>query len=182
MVRARRADVDVLVGYLDHGTPLLSDLDSQDAIVVPLLLSSGFHVHSDIPAAARNARVAAAVGPDRVIASILVDRLRESGWTESLPVVLAATGSADPQSNADVRSAADMLAVELGVPVAAAFVAGGEPPLADVRAVAVASYLLAPGHFAETIAGCGAAVVSAPIGADPRLVDVICARYDAELD
>jgi len=180
-VRDRRPGTEVHVGYLDHGSPLLTDLNTRDAVVVPLLLSSGFHVHADIPTAAPGASIAGAVGPDTALAAAIADRLREAGWSGETPVVLAATGSADPQSNADVRTAADQLAAELGVAVTAAFVSGGKPALADSGAAAVASYLIAPGHFADEIASCGAAIVSAPIGVDPRVADVICARYDAQL-
>jgi len=182
LVRARRPEVDVRIGYLDHGTPLLAGLDTRDTVVVPLLLSSGFHVHSDIPTAALGARLAVAVGPDVALAAAIADRLRDAGWSGETPVVLAATGSADPRSNADVRIAADQLGAELGVAVSAAFVSGGEPALDDCDAAAVASYLLSPGHFADEIAGCGVAIISAPIGADPRVADVICARYDAQLN
>jgi hypothetical protein len=54
---------------------------------------------------------------------------------------------------------------------------GSEP----LHGEAVASYLLAPGHFADLVAGCDAPVVSAPIGADPRVAEVAMSRYDAAL-
>ena len=169
------------VGYLDHGVPLLADLDSRDAVVVPLLLSSGFHVHTDIPTAAPRALITTAVGPDPVLAAVLADRLRGAGWTDEQPVVLAAAGSADPRSIADAQTAAEQLGAVIGVNVPAAFVAAGDPALANTSAAAVASYVLSPGHFADEMAACGAAVVSAPIGADPRVAEVIVERYDARL-
>jgi sirohydrochlorin ferrochelatase len=94
-------------------------------------------------------------------------------------VVLAAPGSADPSAIGDVETAAAQLAGILDVPVSAAYVSAGAPALTEVTAVAVASYVLAPGHFAAQIAACGAAIVSAPIGADPRVAELILARYDA---
>ncbi len=49
------------------------------------------------------------------------------------------------------------------------------------RRVVVASYLLAPGLFADRIAtaarAAGAAVVSAPLGAAPEVADVLLDRY-----
>ena len=48
-------------------------------------------------------------------------------------------------------------------------------------AVAVASYLLAPGVFQQRLEQAGADVVSGPIGADPRVVEVVLARYRAAL-
>jgi sirohydrochlorin ferrochelatase len=41
----------------------------------------------------------------------------------------------------------------------------------------VASWLLAPGLFQRSLAEAGADVVAAPIGAHPRLVDLILRRY-----
>jgi sirohydrochlorin ferrochelatase len=167
----------VQIGYLDHGTPLLAEVDTVGAIVVPLLLSTGFHVKSDIPAAAPDATITAAVGPDPLLAAAVADRLREAGWREPTPIVLAATGSADPQSIGEVEAAATQLAAMLGVEVKAAFISGGGPRLTAGPADAVASYLLASGHFADEIAGCGAGIVSAPIGADPRVAEIILRRY-----
>jgi sirohydrochlorin ferrochelatase len=180
LVRIRRPDTAVQVGYLDHNAPRLADLDTRDAVVVPLLLSTGFHVRVDIPTAAPHAVLATAVGPDPALAAVLADRLREAGWNREEPVVLAAAGSADEQSNADVRAAAQQLGDALGLSVGVAFVSGGTPSLGDIDAAAVASYVLAAGHFAAQIAGHDA-IISAPIGADPRVADVICSRYDAKL-
>lgn len=176
-----RPDMDVAVGYLDHNTPRLADLPTEGAVVVPMLLARGYHLDVDIPAAAPGATVADPIGPDPVIAQILADRMTDAGWPEAAPVVLAAAGSSDPRGVADVRVAAEQLGAVLRVEVTPAFAGTGEPALADLEPAAVASYLLAPGHFADVIAGCGAAVVSAPIGADPRLADLVLARYDDAL-
>jgi sirohydrochlorin ferrochelatase len=45
--------------------------------------------------------------------------------------------------------------------------------------VAVASYLLAPGLFADRLAGAGADVTSAPLGDAPEVAGLVLARYDA---
>lgn len=182
-LRASRPSLDVAAGYLDHGPPHLPDVAARGSVVVPLLLSNGFHVSADIPAQAPGCRVTRAAGPDRRLTGVLVDRLREAGRTDGQDVVLAAAGSADPVALDDVRQAAGWLAEALGVAVTAAFAAAGEPRLADLRlgdhpSVAVASYLLAPGRFAEVIAGCGAAVVSAPVGPAPQLAEILLDRYD----
>jgi sirohydrochlorin ferrochelatase len=47
--------------------------------------------------------------------------------------------------------------------------------------VALASYLLAPGHFESLAREAGADLVSAPLGADPRLVEIALERFDAAL-
>jgi sirohydrochlorin ferrochelatase len=93
--------------------------------------------------------------------------------------VLAAAGSADPGALADVHRTANHLSDELGAVVIPGFLGSGEPRLADTGAAAVASYLLAPGHFADQVAGCGAPIVAAPMGADPVIAAIILDRYDA---
>ena len=45
--------------------------------------------------------------------------------------------------------------------------------------VAVATYLLFPGAFAEQFAGAGADVSSAPLGDAPEVARLVLARYDA---
>ncbi|HVV77445.1 MAG TPA: CbiX/SirB N-terminal domain-containing protein [Mycobacteriales bacterium] len=173
-----RPDMDVVVGYLDHCEPRLTELGTDGAVVVPMLLATGYHLETDIPAAAPNATVADPIGPDPRLTAVVADRLAEAGWTPGTPVVLAAAGSSDERGVVDVRAAAVQLAELLDVEVTAAFAGGGQPSLSEVDAKAVATYLLAPGHFADTIAGCGASVISAPIGADPRVADVAISRYD----
>jgi sirohydrochlorin ferrochelatase len=162
LVRERRPSLDVRAGYLEHGPPHLPDVVSPDAVVVPLLLSSGYHVRVDIPRQAPGCVVAGAMGPDPRIATVLARRLREAGWAE------------------DVAVAGRQLAEQLGQPVTVGFVAAGRPRLVDLPApAAVASYLLAPGQFQDAVARCGAAVVAEPLGAAPELAEVVLDRYDA---
>jgi sirohydrochlorin ferrochelatase len=179
LVAAARPELDVVAAYLDHGAPRLHDLDSRGAVVVPLLLAAGFHATTDITRAAPRAKVAGPLGPDPRLTAIVADRLRTAGWQGETPLVLAAAGSAEAQALDDVRVAAAQLAELLDVTVTAAFVAAGLPQLADLDARAVASYVLAPGIFADRIAAHPAAVTSAPFGADPRIAAVILDRYDA---
>lgn len=174
-----RPDLDVLVGYLDHNSPRLAELPTDGSVVVPMLLATGYHLTTDIPAAAARATITAAIGPDPRLTAVVADRLGEAGWSAGTPVVLAAAGSTDERGLDDVRTAATQLAEALGVEVTAAFVGAGEPALSDLMPAAVATYLLAPGHFTDVIAGCGAPVISAPIGADPRVADIAMSRYDA---
>jgi sirohydrochlorin ferrochelatase len=147
-------------------------------VIVPLLLATGFHATSDIAHAAPLATVTAPIGPDRRISAVVVDRLRAAGWRGETPLVLAAAGSAEPAALDDVRTAAAQIADLLDIEVTAAFVAAGEPQLAAVEATAVASYLLAPGVFADRVAAHPAAIISAPIGADPQVAAVVLDRYD----
>jgi len=175
-VRDLARPVDVRTAYLEHGPPYVADVAEDGAIAVPLLLSAGYHVRVDLPMQAPGVRVTEAVGPDARLAAVLGQRLREAGY-DGGEVVLAAAGSADPRSLADVALAADQLSAVLGAPVRPAYVSAGQPRLADLRPHAVASYLLAPGRFADAVAACGAPVVAQPLGAHPVLAEIVLDRY-----
>jgi sirohydrochlorin ferrochelatase len=174
-----RPDLDVRIGYLEHGPPRLTDVVEAGAIVVPLLLSSGYHAAVDIPAQAAGAVIAAAVGPDRRLVPVLASRLREAGWTAGMPVVLAATGSTEASALQEVREIGTVLADVLGgSDVTVSFVSAGSPRLADLPpAAAISSYLLARGHYSRVLARAGAGIVSEPIGAAPELAEAILDRY-----
>jgi hypothetical protein len=45
--------------------------------------------------------------------------------------------------------------------------------------VAIASYLLAPGYFADVLAAAGADIVTAPLAPDVRVAAIIAERYAA---
>jgi sirohydrochlorin ferrochelatase len=166
----------VRVGYLEHGPPHVGDVVEPGVVVVPLLLTSGYHVRVDLPAQAADVTQAAAIGPDPRIAVALGQRLREAGY-DSGPVTLAAAGSADLRALADVSAAATQLAEVIGAPVRAAFVSAGEPRLADVAPQVVSTYLLAPGLFADKVAACGARIVAEPLRAHPLLAEIVLDRY-----
>jgi uroporphyrin-III C-methyltransferase / precorrin-2 dehydrogenase / sirohydrochlorin ferrochelatase len=175
-VRTLRPAVDVRVGLLDHGPPHVVDVEG--AIAVPLLLSAGYHVRIDLPEQAPSALVAGAVGPDPRLSVALADRLAEAGYDGCAAITLAAAGSADERSRADVVAQARLLAAHLGVEVTVAYVAAGEPRLADVRPAVVASYLLARGTFHDAIKASSAEVVSEPIGDHPVLAELVLSRYE----
>jgi sirohydrochlorin ferrochelatase len=177
-VRSQRPGLDVRVGYLEHGPPSVPDA-AAGAIVVPLLLSGGYHLLVDIPGQAPGAPVTPAVGPDPRLATAMAARLREAGYDGQSPVVLAAAGSADDRALADARTAARHLADALGVEVSAAYVSAGEPRLAALAPQVVASYLVAPGAFHDACRAVGAAVVGEPIGDHPAVAEVVLDRYDA---
>jgi sirohydrochlorin ferrochelatase len=176
LVAASRPHLDVRVGYLEHGVPLAQVCDS-DCVVIPLLLTNGYHAHIDIPTQAPNCIISAPLGPDYRLAAVLADRLRSAGWRGE-QVVLAAAGSADGRALQDARRAAADLSCVLGVAVTAAFIGSGEPRLSDSAAVAM--YLIAPGKFADLAAAAGV-IAAAPLGADPRLAEIILDRYDHAL-
>ncbi len=190
-VRRLAPVLDVRVAFLGHAEPSLpTELDAAGAntVVVPLLLSSGYHLSSDISVAADSAgaRVAGPLGPDELLLTALTARLAEAGVPDGTAVVLAAAGSADPAAAADVRQQAVLLAERLGVPVTAAFATAAPPivpeAVADLRArtggpIAVASYLLAPGQFQDQLAASGAEWVTEPLGGHPAVAGLVIERY-----
>jgi sirohydrochlorin ferrochelatase len=183
--------LDVRVAFIGHAEPSLpAELDAagSGAVIVPLLLSSGYHLSADIAGAADSAgaHVADPLGPDELLLTALTARLAETGVPAGTPVVLAAAGSADPAAADDVRKQADLLAGRLAVPVVAAFATAAVPGVAEAVAelrertggpVAVASYLLAPGFFQDQLADCGADWVTQPLGGHPALAGLVIDRY-----
>jgi sirohydrochlorin ferrochelatase len=181
--------IDIRVAYVQHASPSLADaLDDagDNAVVVPLLLSTGYHLTTDIAGAA--SRVAGPLGPDQLLVTALVSRLAKAGVPAGTPVVLAAAGSSDPVAAEQVQAQAKLLADELDVEVRPAYATSGLPTVpeavADLRQlkggrVAVASYLLAPGHFHDSLANSGADWVTEPLGAHPAVAALIIDRYRA---
>lgn len=165
--------------------------DAVAAVVVPLLLSSGYHTRVDITravsAAAGRAIVTTPIGTHPLVAELIVRRLRAAGAVADDVIVLAAAGSSDPASAADVRQVAAAVSRLWGGEIAVGFAASSEPLLPDALAAAkrtgrrtvAASYVLAPGHFARVISRAGFDVVTEPLGPDQALGAVVAARYRA---
>ena len=190
-VRRLAPMLDVRVAFIGHAEPSLpAELGSagSNAVIVPLLLSSGYHLTADIADAASSAGalVAGPLGPDDLLLTVLTARLAEAGVPAGTPVVLAAAGSSDPAGADDVRRQADLLAAELGAPVVSAFATAAEPTVPAAvaelrqrtgRPVAVASYLLAPGYFQDQLRDSGADWVTEPLGSHPALAGLVIDRY-----
>ncbi|MFC5062041.1 sirohydrochlorin chelatase [Actinomycetospora atypica] len=193
-VRARLPEVTVRLAWAGVARPQLADLlpkiPDEPVVVVPAFLASGFHVRRDVPdqlAALdrRDVTVTEPFGPDPGLVDAALGRLRAAGWAGER-VVLAAAGSTDEVAQADLRTAADLVAARLGGEVPVGYIAGGAPKLADVVAaqdgpVALLMWLLAPGVFHRWAGDSGAAVVAEPLGDHPGVVDVVCARYRSAL-
>jgi sirohydrochlorin ferrochelatase len=157
-------------------------------VVVPLLLSTGFHTKVDIARAvgAHHGRAVAApaLGPHDLLVDVLQSRLAEIAPHDG--VVLAAAGSSDPAAAVDVQAVAAQLGARLQRPVHVGFAAGAGQRIPDAVAqarrdgaarVGIASYVLAPGFFARVIASAGGDAVTAPLAPDPRLAAVVVERY-----
>ncbi|MFK8911220.1 sirohydrochlorin chelatase, partial [Streptomyces sp. YS-3] len=205
LVRELRPGLDVRLGHIEIDEPALPDtlagLGAGHAVLVPLLLSRGFHVKQDIPAAVADAprlrtRIARPLGPHPLLVEALYERLVEAGWDEDprarggRAVVLAGAGSRDPESAADTRRTAALLADRLGVPVIPAYASAAAPTVPEaLRAlaargrhrVAIASYFTAPGRFATQSAAHARGVAAAPLGAHPAVARLVLHRYDQAL-
>lgn len=192
----RRLRIESRAAYVELCEPLFADVVAatrQPTLVVPLLLSTGYHVRVDLPAAVAAAAgpvtLGAPLGPDPMLASAQVARLVAAGASPGRPVVLVAAGSNDPAARADITRAGTLLAEAWGGPVRVATVSGSGAPAIDqvVRpGDAVSPYLLAPGAFSEAVrarsAAAGAHVVADVIGPHPDVVDLVVRRASALLD
>ena len=178
--------------YVELCEPLLTDVlaDGQPSVVVPLLLSTGYHIKVDLPQAAEGLPVAMgrALGPDPLLASAQVSRLIAGGAVPGQPVVLVAAGSNDPSARADIAAAGRMLEKAWGGSVRVATVSGsGAPPIDQaVRpGDAVSPYLLAPGFFSDLVrsraSAAGAETVADVIGPHPDVIDMVVRRAAALL-
>lgn len=173
-------------------------------VVLPLLLTAAYHSGTDIPGLLDEAQAAlprprirygAPLGPHPGLLRALDRRLAEAGQdlaqTGQTAVVLAAAGSSHPAANAVIAQlAADWQAARGWQAVRQAYASAASPTpeqavaglLRDgAQRVVVATYLLAPGRFADQVRdgslAAGVATVSAPLGAAPEVADVLLDRY-----
>lgn len=202
-VRLLSPNTDVRLSYVDHTNPsvgtALATLGEQGSptVVVPLLLSAAAHSKSDIPGTIATARsrhpglrisYGRALGPHPLLLEALQQRLTEAGVRVDDAVVLASTGSADPEANADVARLARLLwELRGGAPVEAAFATTTSPTVSDVASrlrrpghnrVAVASYFLAPGRLLDAVAaGVPGVMVTEPLADTEPLARLVVERY-----
>ncbi len=208
-VRARRPGLDVRLCYLDHTAPGVAEAmaclgrDGADEVVVlPTLLTAAYHSKVDLPGVLSEGgprwprvRYAHTLGPHPLLSAAVERRLAEAGAVPGpgTALVLAAAGSSDPEANATVGAVAEELAGRApwreAVP---AYASAASPDPGEAVAalleggaerVAVATYLLAPGFFADRVrersAAAGAVVVSEALGDAEELAGVVLERYDA---
>ncbi|HEY0949105.1 sirohydrochlorin chelatase [Nocardioides sp.] len=179
-----RLGMPAVAAFVELASPLLSSVLSspEPAVVVPLLLSTGYHVREDLAAVAGRA-----LGPDALLAQAQVGRLGAAGARPGSPLVMVVAGSRDPLAGRDLALARDLLADAWGGPVRLATLGGlGDRPADVVRpGDAVSPYLLAEGFFAtrcraESLAA-GASVVAEVLGPHPSIVDLVVARAQEQL-
>ena len=198
-VAERLPEVTVRLGHVDVQQPdVAASLDAlpddQPVVLVPLLLSAGYHVRIDLKeqiAGRGDITITPALGPDDRLVDALVARLEPLTREDAEAIVLAVAGSSDERANDDCREIARRLGARLGREVAVGFLAAAEPRLgAAVEAaraaasgrVVVANYLLAPGYFHDlAVRLSGDARVARPLLDDDAparaLVDLVVDRY-----
>jgi sirohydrochlorin ferrochelatase len=181
------------------------------AIVVPLLLATGYHVRQDIAdaalAAGQRVQISPALGPDERLVEVLIRRLEEAGSTAETHagdlIVLAVAGSSDSRAQAESEFVKLMFEEALssrnGVPtsVELAYLSAAEPKLKDLvprmkfqnprKRVVISTYLLADGFFAGLTKKVGAHLATEPLlveGTEPpqQLIEIIVDRFKAAID
>ncbi|WP_029149721.1 sirohydrochlorin chelatase [Microbacterium indicum] len=182
--------------YVDVQHPQVDEVVASStgpAVIVPLLLSPGFHTAVDIgrAAASRPGVVATGtLGPHPLLADILAERVAAAGLRPGDHVVLAASGSSRTEAAERVRRVRDDLAERISAPLTVGYAYGATPKVAEAVAAAraagatrviAASYVLAPGHFSGLVRAAGADVTTDPIGDDPRVAEIVAERYRAAL-
>ncbi|WP_068401156.1 sirohydrochlorin chelatase, partial [Kribbia dieselivorans] len=200
-VRARLAGVDVRLAYVDVLEPTVGealsscDVNAPEPVVVPYLLTAGYHVEVDLPEAVAHAGrgiVTPPLAPSLAVVDALADRLAaalgESGADRAPDHVLLVSAGSTREAVHDVwvGIAAD-LADRLRTPVTLGALTGaGAVPdqIAQLRAagaahIAIVAGLLMPGYFHGTLLTAGADTVAAPLADHPRLIDEIIAAHAA---
>ncbi|SIN71907.1 sirohydrochlorin chelatase [Agromyces cerinus] len=205
-VASARPELDVSISFVDASrsdvAAALGPDDDAGAVIVPLVLSAGFHVRTGLSlgldrrgsdaGALTGTRLAAELGPDDRIVEVLAERLDRLRLSDTDAVVLAAAGSNDPRAVRECFETARRLGHRLGRSVTVGFIAAAIPRLHDaiemirevhpgVRVV-VGSYLLAPGTFYDAAASAGADAIASPLllpdeAAPGQLVDLVLDRY-----
>ncbi len=199
---------DLRTAFLGHAPPSLPQVMStikadRQVRVLPLLLTAAYHSKADIPRLLTRVgrefprlqvSYGATLGPHPLLLRALERRLAEQApGTDPAQtgVVLAAAGSSDPEANATIARLASQWQDRAGwFAVRPAYASAAEPsPAAAVAGllqdgasrVVVATYLLAPGLFADQIRtsslAAGAAAVSPALGACPEVAEVLLDRF-----
>jgi sirohydrochlorin ferrochelatase len=201
-VASERPELDVSISFVDASNSdvaaaLAADAEPE-AVIVPLVLSAGFHVRTGLSLGldrlGAGAHLAGELGPDDRIVAVLADRLLAVGLGDGDAVLLAAAGSNDPRAVRECFETARRLGHLLGRPVTVGFIAAAIPRLPDAiemvrevhpgSRVVVGSYLLAPGTFYDAAAAAGADLIADPLllpdlPAPRELVELVLERYGA---
>lgn len=197
--------VEVALSYLDLDEPLVGDVLSRtaaDPVVVPMLLSAGYHHKIDLPSIIAQRRPAARqtdVMGTRSLTGALADRLVEAGLRPRDGVILSAVGSPDPDADRTVRLRAIELSTRLNRPVEVVFatkLGPGQRAVATAvrrlrtggaHRIALSPYFLSAGLLTERVEAALDALVddslvAGPLGTHPDVVDAIGLLYRSAAD
>jgi sirohydrochlorin ferrochelatase len=201
-VSRRDPELTTAAAFIELSSPdpdeALDSLVSQgvrEVAIVPFLLSHAYHSKVDLPKVARTARerglsvrIGEVLGPDPLLLDAVIRRLGELG-TSYGSVVLAAAGSSDPEAVTSVHGVGEALDERLGLPVTVGFASAAGPTVGEAVRIAraasgvppaVATYLLAPGYFGDSVRSsaleAGAVAVSDPLGCSPEIVELAHTR------
>lgn len=202
-IAGERPALDVGISFVDAqhtdvAVALAQRMHAPGAVIVPLVLSAGFHVRAGLRKGlerieGRGGSLAEPLGPDDRIVSVLAERLEQAGMLPGDSVVLAAAGSRDARAVRECFETGRRLGARLGRPVTVGFIAAAIPRLPDAiemvrevhpgSRVIVAAYLLAPGHFNDAVRTAGADLVAEPLVSltttvPVELVRLVIERYD----
>ncbi|MGI8666535.1 MAG: sirohydrochlorin chelatase [Jatrophihabitans sp.] len=197
IVRTMRPDVPIELCWLERAEPRFADLLASltgPVVVVPTLLSTGYHVKVDITAVAAarpDTTVASPLGPDPRITRVVLERLLAGRGPDQEDVVLFSAGSSDPEALTQLTTVAQQLQRELHLAEGSDYATVHPRMLANnpawraglPRYCDAANYLLAPGVFNDVLRAhaereLSSGYIAAPIGAHPQVAAVLCDRYD----
>lgn len=208
---ARGLDDLVTLGHVDVQQPdvpnsLAALPESMPAVVVPVLLSAGFHVNVDLKRDTAEldqaVKVGGALGPDDRLVDLVLSRMDTAGVdAQHDALIFAAAGSSDHSAVRDCREMAARLQDRLGHPVQDAYLSFAEPAVKNAVVAARAqteregrggrvvllSYLLAPGYFQSMLERAEADLVTSPLlpagsqKAPIELVEIVLDRFLAGL-
>ena len=196
----RRWPGHVHAAYLDHHSPSATDVAQrlEGGVLVPLLLTTAYHVRSDVPAVAAamdalergHYAVASALGPDRLLFAAADELLSGAGFAPDphTGVVLFAGGSSDREAISTIDEAVGNRSVAGWGPWAVAALAGGHEidvvadrlRAAGAQRVLVLTYMVADGVLRDRMVNyadkAGAEVVPGSLGETDALADLVVQR------
>jgi len=198
-VARRLPEVEVVESYVELTEPSFASVmaaSTEPLVVVPLLLSTGYHVNHDVPEAARLSQapvtLARRLGPHPLLAPAAAHQLRAAGARRGDAVVLVVAGSTDPDATTDAVVAGRLLRAHWGAPVELGFLSGSGPTVPEAferlrvaghRRVVASPYLLAPGFFATraiaTARAQGASAVADVLAEHALVAELVVRRYRA---
>ncbi len=190
----RLPEVRLRLAYLDHVPPSVPDALAslardgvEEAVVLPLLLTVGYHSRTDIPVLLRDVplpvRYGRVLGPHPRLLEAVGERLAEARVRPDAPVVLVAAGSSDPDAAHDIEATAKALGRQRGTQVFPAYASAITPTVPEALDVAgpdaaVALYFLAPGRLPDRVARQAAGRRVSPTLTDhPGVVAALLERY-----